>query len=140
MNERRASTLEQRLFAEPYAFDFFQAVRLLNRLDPARVPVGLWGPPESESVRFRTLLSPGFPASAIADLARPGRAPQVPVLTQAFFGLTGPSGVLPRHYTDLLLRLEASKGPERAVLRDWLDLFTHRLVSLFVRAWEKYRF
>jgi type VI secretion system protein ImpH len=56
-------------------------------------------------------------------------------------GLFGPSGVLPRHYTELLIRLQRnSKGPERYLLRDWLDLFNHRLVSLFYRAWEKYRF
>lgn len=142
MNVPLHSTLAQRLFAEPFAFDFFQAVRLLNRLDPAKVPVGLWGPPESESVRFRTQVSLSFPPSAIADLAPSGLRARAsaPILTQAFFGLTGPSGVLPRHYTDLLLRLESSKDPEHAALRDWLDLFTHRLLSLFHRAWEKYRF
>jgi type VI secretion system protein ImpH len=48
--------------------------------------------------------------------------------------------VLPRHYTELLLRLEATRVPEREALREWLDLFTHRLLSLFHRAWEKYRF
>jgi type VI secretion system protein ImpH len=140
MSNPRKLTLEQRLFAEPYAFDFFQAVRLLNRLDPSRVPVGLWGPPESESVRFRAQVSLSFPPSAIADLAPPGSEVRVPVLTQAFFGLTGPSGVLPAYYTDLLLRLEATRVPERAALREWLDLFTHRLLALFHRAWEKYRF
>ena len=58
-------------------------------------------------------------------------------------GLTGPSGVLPRHYTELLYRLEKdriNRNPEKHALRDWLDLFNHRLVSLFYRAWEKYRF
>jgi type VI secretion system protein ImpH len=140
MRDSRAPGLERRLFAESFGFDFFQAVRLLHRLDQTRVPVGHWGPPESESVRFRTLTSLSFPASAIADLSRTDTSRKLPVLTQAFFGLTGPSGVLPRHYTDLLLRLEGTKGPERSMLRDWLDMFTHRLLSLFVRSWEKYRF
>ncbi|SIO60711.1 type VI secretion system protein ImpH [Singulisphaera sp. GP187] len=133
-------SLARQLFAAPYGFDFFQTVRLLHRLDPTRVPVGLWGPPESESVRFRAHVSLGFPPSAIVDLALPGSGPGVPLLTQAFFGLTGPSGVLPRHYTELLFRLESSKEPEHAALREWLDLFNHRLLSLFHRAWEKYRF
>jgi type VI secretion system protein ImpH len=62
-------------------------------------------------------------------------------MTVAFLGLTGPSGILPRHYTELLLRLDREgKGPEKNALRDWLDLFNHRLISLFHRAWEKYRF
>jgi len=142
MSDPHPGSIEARLFAEPYAFDFFQAVRLLNRLERSRVPVGLWGPPEQESVRFRAQVSLSFPPSAIVDLAppAPGAAAQVPILTQAFFGLTGPSGVLPRYYTEFLFRLEASKEPERTALRDWFDLFTHRMLSLFHRAWEKYRF
>src|SRR4029077_1035792 len=79
--------------------------------------------------------------SAIYDLARPTPEFPVPLMTVAFMGLTGPSGMLPRHYTELLIRLEKEeKGPERCALRDWFDLFNHRIISLFYRAWEKYRF
>jgi type VI secretion system protein ImpH len=77
----------------------------------------------------------------VHDVTGPDSPAQVVVLVQAFLGLTGPSGVLPRHYTELLTRLERElRGPERHALRDWLDLFNHRLTSLFYRAWEKYRF
>jgi type VI secretion system protein ImpH len=72
---------------------------------------------------------------------RPTATLPVPAMTVAFFGLTGPSGILPRHYTELLLRLEReAKGAEKRALRDWYDLFNHRLISHFYRAWEKYRF
>ncbi len=49
--------------------------------------------------------------------------------------------MLPTHYTQLLMDLVRDvRGPERRSLRDWLDLFNHRFISLFYRAWEKYRF
>ncbi len=135
------TSLERRLFEHGYTFDFFQAVRLLRRLDPGRVGVGLGGPPGSEIVRFRAHVSLNFPPSSIHELERPTSACAVPTMTQAFMGLTGPSGVLPRHYTELLFRLKRdARGPERYALRDWFDLFNHRIVSLFYRAWEKYRF
>jgi type VI secretion system protein ImpH len=133
--------LERRLFDESCLFDFFQAARLLHRLDPGRVAVGRGGPPQSEVVRFRARVSLSFPPSSIYELRRPTTALPVPVMVQAFLGLTGPSGVLPRHYTELLYRIERDvKGIEKHALRDWLDLFNHRFVSLFYRAWEKYRF
>jgi type VI secretion system protein ImpH len=142
---RRSATsvvcpLAERLFAEGFAFDFFQAVRLLEKLSPKRRPVGREGPPRAEVVRFRALPSLSFPASSIYDLTRTD-SEQPPAMTVTFLGLTGPSGTLPHHYTELLMRLlRDGKGAERYALRDWLDLFNHRLISLFFRAWEKYRF
>jgi type VI secretion system protein ImpH len=133
--------VEALLFREGYAFDFFQAVRLLERLAPTRRPVGRHGPPDDEIVRFQAYLSLAFPPSSIHDIELPNPDLRLPRMTVAFLGLTGPSGVLPRHYTELLLRLEKeAKGRERPALRAWLDLFDHRLISLFYRAWEKYRF
>jgi type VI secretion system protein ImpH len=133
--------IAERLFAEGYAFDFFQAVRILGRLDPSRRPVGQAGPPRDEVVRFRALTSLTFPPSAIDEIQPPTRDLSTPIMTVTFFGLTGPSGILPRHYTEHLIRQEReAKGKEKYAFRAWLDLFNHRLISLFYRAWEKYRF
>src|SRR5262245_38110113 len=135
------NSVERQLFEEAFAFDFFQAVRLLEKLDPHRKPVGRTHPPKSEVVRFRAHMSLSFPPSSIYDLAPPTSTLALPAMTVAFLGLTGPSGALPRHYTELLLRQQKeAKGAEKNALRDWLDLFNHRLISLFYRAWEKYRF
>lgn len=130
-----------RLFEEGFAFDFFQAVRLLERLAPKSSPVGRAGVPEKEVVRFRAHLSLSFPPSSIYEIQPPSAVLPVPAMTVAFMGLTGPSGILPQHYTELLLRQERdAKGPEKGAIRAWFDLFNHRLISLFWRAWEKYRF
>src|SRR5579872_2593183 len=133
--------LVEHLFAEGYAFEFFQAVRVLERAFPKRRPVGLASPPRDESVRFRAHLSLSFPPSPIYEIIRPTEADRPPLMTVTFFGLTGPAGILPRHYTEMLIRLDReTRGPERYTLRAWLDQFNHRLISLFYRAWEKYRF
>jgi len=54
----------------------------------------------------------------------------------SFMGVTGPTGVLPYHYTALLLRRIREKD---FALRDFVDLFHHRAIALFYRAWVKYR-
>src|SRR5262245_27734492 len=129
------------LFADSPSFDFFQAVRLLERLHPERKAVGREALPEQEVVRFRSLASLAFPPSSIYEIQPPDEDRPVPRIIQTFLGLTGPSGVLPRHYTQMLLDLGRDvKGPERRSLGDFLALFDHRVVSLFYRAWEKYRF
>jgi type VI secretion system protein ImpH len=137
---------------EAYRFDFFQAVRLLEAMagdasaadgPESTEAVGGDRQPQQEPVRFRALASHGFPAGAVGEL-RPSHgtadladAPAPPVMTVAMLGLTGPAGVLPQHYTTLLI--DRIRGKD-FTLRDFLDLFNHRSVSLFYRAWEKYRF
>jgi type VI secretion system protein ImpH len=134
-------TVAEHLFAEGYDFRFFQAVRLLQLLDPARKPVGRASLPREEAVRFCAHLSLAFPASDVYEVLPPGEDRPVTLMTVTFMGLTGPKGVLPSHYTELLLRLDRdARGEVRHALRAWLDLFNHRLISLFYRAWEKYRF
>jgi type VI secretion system protein ImpH len=135
-----AQPIEAQLYEgeQTCSFDFFQSLRLLIMLDSKdRVRVGMDGPPQNEMVRFVAHRSLSFPASAIQQLVH--ATPEQPArMTVNFMGMTGPSGVLPRHYTERLL--SDVKGEEKTALRDWLDLFNHRLISLFYRAWEKYRF
>jgi len=129
--------LEQALFEEPYRFDFFQAVRLLGRLRPDRAAVGHEGLPGREVARFRARQSLNFPPSSIHELERPEDPSRPPEMTVAFLGLTGPSGVLPRVYTELLM--ERRRAGDRTPTA-FFDVFNHRAISLFYRAWEKYRF
>jgi type VI secretion system protein ImpH len=104
-------------------------------------PVGFDYAPLREIVRFRAFPSLAFPGSPIVSLAGLAVDPDSGWTTPAdmvvsFMGLTGPNGVLPQHYTTLLL--EQLRDGETA-LRDFLDLFNHRLISLFYRASTKYR-
>ena len=127
--------LEDRLFAEPYCFEFFQAVRLLRRFYPNQNNVGLQQPPRSEIVRFGVHPSLVFPPSEIQTLEpRPGLPPLMRV---NFMGVIGPQGLLPLYYTELVMDRLRAKDP---TLRDFLDIFHHRIISLFYRVWQKYRF
>ncbi|NBC31212.1 MAG: type VI secretion system baseplate subunit TssG [Alphaproteobacteria bacterium] len=147
-----------RLFRQPYAFSFFEAVWLLERASRAeaaadgrfekRDAIGEDGDPRKEAVRLRALPALTFPAAEIQKIVEPKAADQTedesalrrppgpPEMTVAFLGLTGPSGALPQHYSETLLR--DLRGRSTA-LRDFFDIFNHRSLSLFFRAWEKYR-
>ena len=134
---RTGPSLEDVLFEEAYHFDFFEAVRLLERVRPDSEPVGRGANPRREAVRFRSRISLTFPPSAIHEIIQPDDRDAQPEMTVAFMGLAGLMGVLPRHYTEMLLERMRQKD---YTLRDFLDLFNHRFISLFYRAWEKYRY
>jgi len=127
--------LEQRMFNEPWVFSFFQAVRLMKLLTPERKTPGDFGNPAEETVRFTAHASISFPASEIQSLEKRFEAP--PLMCVNFMGMFGPLGMLPVHYTQFI-RDRVRAGDK--TLRDFLDIFNHRMVSLFYRAWEKYRF
>lgn len=133
--------VESHLRREPYCFEFFEAVQLLERLAPRSKSVGRFVPPETESVRFGAHLSNVFPASEIQELTPAesgGEGPSRPPLMRVnFMGLVGPLGVLPIYYSQFI---EARVREGDTASRDFLDIFHHRLISLFYRAWQKYRF
>jgi type VI secretion system protein ImpH len=139
------SAVIDRLWREPYSFDFFQAVRLIEWMQPpdGQRPatggaVGTNLAPSQEAVRFRSLVSLTFPPSAITAL-KPGAAERPAEMTVSFFGLHGPAGALPQHYTSHLMERCHVRNSD-FTMRDFFDLFNHRAISLFYRAWEKYHF
>src|SRR5688500_10313825 len=77
----------------PTGFDFFQAVRTLERLRPDRSSPGHFADPNQEVVRFTVNPSISFPPSEIHTLDMPDDGPAR--MSVNFFGLTGPQGVLP---------------------------------------------
>ncbi len=125
----------ERLLADPTSYGFFQAIRLLERAHPEMAPVGEYADPADEVVRFSVPPSIAFPASEIQSLEEQDDGPARMAVN--FLGLTGPQGVLPYHYTQLVADRLREKDP---TMRDFFDLFHHRMISLFYRAWEKYRF
>ena len=130
-----------RLQRDPAAADFFQAVRVLAHA-PQPAPAATDAPPAGAGgedarsaagpVRFRAAVGLRHAATEIVR-AEPGAPPE---LTVGFLGLTGPAGVLPDHYSELLV---GQRRAREAGAGDFFDLFNHRLVSLFHAAWVKYR-
>jgi type VI secretion system protein ImpH len=133
--DRMDSALGQALINDANSFEFFQAVALLQRLREEKKPVGGFSSPSDEVVHFRANPRMGFPASEIQKLEVTGDTPARMMVN--FMGLTGPMGVLPYTYSELILERARAKDYSLAA---FLDIFNHRAVSLFYRAWQKFRF
>jgi type VI secretion system protein ImpH len=124
------------LLAKPERFDLFAALRLIEAAHPDRPKLGEARRARDEPVRLGQPPHLFFPPAPIAGLAagRNGRPPRL--LTYAF-GLFGPQGPLPLHVT----REAFSRARHRSdpVLVDFCDVFHHRLLALYWRAYAKAR-
>ena len=145
----------ERLYAEPQRFELFQAVRLLfaEAVEEA-ASVGAPAPPiigsrESHgasrgALRFHSSPTLGFPQGAITAIRRdpPSEAAGHGAvgnthLDLACFGMIGPAGTLPRHYSSLVV--ERYRRFRDTTLREFLDIFVQRMMAFLCRAWAKYR-
>jgi type VI secretion system protein ImpH len=127
--------IRKMLDEEPFRVHFFQAVRMLQRMEPERKPVGYFITPQQETIRFSARTSLGFPPSEICDLQRNEDGPLS--MTVEFMGLCAAISVMPTPYTELLLARARQKDH---AMEDFLNIFNHRMISFFYRGWEKYRF
>lgn len=136
-SRRAEPSLKELLLEQSEQFEFVQAVRLLALVYPDRAAVGRDADPHEELVRFVSDVSAVFPSGDIRGLRPPERdAPAE--LTVRFMGVATPNsyGSLSRRYADEIRALAREKN---TALRDFFDLFNHRMISLFYRASERYR-
>jgi type VI secretion system protein ImpH len=150
---RTSAAVTEQLQREPQRFDFFQAVRLLERAAQilaqdqrpfAQVPVAMGAPPNRESIRFRANASLAFRgtdidqveiADTISQDAEEAPKQQWQVRVN-IFGLFGSNGILPFHMSELVIKRLRQK--DRA-LAEFLDVLNHRSTSLYFQSWHKYR-
>lgn len=163
-NRKTTRSLKEDLYQKPYEFEFVQAVRLMHFLSPQANALGTGSDPEKEAVDlksrvflsappsdlFRITLFPKVSTSKALVLYVPPEerlseddkdeaalpAPASPAqISVNFLGIAGIQGPLPLPYTEALLNQLRQKD---TVFRDFLDIFNHRLLSLYYRIEQKF--
>lgn len=124
------------LLRTPHRFEFLAAMRLLEAMLPERRSVGEGDDPRAEGVRFDTRPRLDFQPGDLAAIAAPRRVGEPFAVSANFFGLAQTNGPLPYSFAEELI--------DRAFRHDhaggaFLDIFHHRLLSIFFRARKKYR-
>lgn len=123
----------QELRQEPHRFSLFAALRLLECSEPARPRIGAARRPEDEAVRVEQTPHLTFaPGDLESVQAGPGGRLRV---AQFGFGIFGPNGALPTHLTEYAF--ERRRHHEDGAVSDFVNLFQHRLATLFYRAWAE---
>lgn len=127
-------TILEDIRRKPWRYGFFQAVRRLNCGNPDKALIGASFHPADDPVRFGQTPHTSFAPSTLSELEldESGGAPR---LSQYFLGLFGPSGPLPTHLTEYAR--DRLRHHHDATLSRFADMFHHRMVSLFYRAWAQ---
>lgn len=124
--------LNDRLQASPWGFDFFEALRRLECSRPDLPRIGSSQRLAEDPVRLGQKASLTFAPSSITGYeARESGLP--PRLYVAFMGLLGPNGPMPLHVTEYAH--DRQHNAKDQTLSRFLDIFNHRMISFFYRAW-----
>lgn len=134
---RASLNLRLDLLKEGHRFSFFQVMRLFRLFDAYSNKLTGLKPIEAIKLKARPDLTLLFPASDIAGIEEVSKEDLFYRVTVTFLGLYGISSPLPTFYTEDLFREE---GDDKSVMRDFLDIFNHRLYLLFFRCLLKYRY
>lgn len=132
---RRVDEFFRALAAEPYRYDFFQALRRIEALFPDKPRLGQALRPIDEPVRLAQEPSLSFAPATLSSFSPPDDELSVARMEVRFFGLLGPNGPLPLHLTEYA-RERVMHANDTTFAR-FLDVLHHRFLSLFYRAWAQ---
>lgn len=131
-DRQTAASLIAELSTQPYAYDFYAAARLLQNHFRSRARIGYSASVGEDPVRFAQSPALDFAPSTLEafqqkDPARP------PVIYCRHFGLFGPNGPLPLCLTEYARDRIFHHGDP--TFTAFCNIFHHRLISFFFRAW-----
>ena len=125
---------------EIFRVEFFQAVRLLERMEIGLAnPVGYFVPPGSaRRCAFTAHNTLAFPPSQLYSSASATQSGQLRLVVQFMGSCAASITIMPIGLHGV--SAAAARTTETLAMRDFFDIFNHRMISLFYRGWEKYRF
>lgn len=137
-SEDRSSTSAIEFLTEvsekPYKYGFYQTVRRINCYYEDKPLTGHSIRPLDDPIRFTQEPYTSFAPSTLHALEIDGSS-RYPKLSQRFMGLFGPNGPLPLHITEYAR--DRSRHHRDHSLAGFVNMFHHRAVSLFYRAWSQ---
>lgn len=134
--EREAQDDLSRLDAlvdHPTKFNFFQALRLIEASYGSAPRLGRSSRPRQDKVRLKQKVDMAFAPSTVARFDLTGKNGGPSELSSYLFGVFGPNGPLPLHITEYVR--ERQHNARDNTFAAFADIFHHRLISLFYRAW-----
>ena len=120
------------IYQAPYKYDFYTVMRCLECAYHNSPRLGDSTRLKDDGVRLAQQAFLHCPSSDIADF-QPATQDKPAELRSYLFGLFGPNGPLPIHITDYIRqRSRQQKDPTASA---FFNLFHHRLLSFYYRAW-----
>ncbi|TXT27320.1 MAG: type VI secretion protein [Gallionellaceae bacterium] len=126
----------KRIGDAPSEYELFSALRLVECAFQDKPRLGGAKRPRDEPIRVSQEVSLSFAASDIASV-EPANEYHPPRLQQRVLGLFGPNGALPLHLTDYAYERKRYEGD--ATFARFVDVFHHRMLLLFYRAWANHQ-
>jgi type VI secretion system protein ImpH len=109
-------------------YDFYSIMRILE--SKYQVRFGSTKTPEKDPILFGQTVHLHFAPSNIDKFRSSGNKTWLDIF---LFGLSGPNGPLPSHLTERVFK--QLKEQRDTTTLDFLNIFHHRLISLYYRAW-----
>jgi type VI secretion system protein ImpH len=134
-NRASAHSLIEALEQDASRYDFFEALRIIESQFQSQPRLGTSIKVSDDPVRFAQPPELQFPASTLSTYTVETNG--IRRLEVNFFGLFGSHGALPLHLTEFAReRLRHHHDPTFA---RFADIFHHRMICLFYRAWANAR-
>jgi type VI secretion system protein ImpH len=133
---QQTGSIELGFLENPAGLSFFQAVRRVECGFAHKPRLGCAVRSVDDPIQFCQHPSLGFAPATLQRFEHPKKNAKARLLVN-FMGLLGPHGPLPLHITEYVHNRELNHD-DRTLAR-FFDIFNHRMISLFYRAWACHR-